>query len=892
MNSSAAIKRTLPILVIILIIIAVAISCSVFSKEKPIPKIPEEEGIYLSINEEERTYQITNQKIYNLLKKRAGLNVLIDTVDKDILSGVFGDFNYWKLVSEEDINEALEKAIFPDGKDDLSEEEIEEAETQYYENMYTGSGLRTKDEVKDYHRLILAKRLFAEDRLKDAIRMANEAAEEDNTLKPYFTEDDYETHYKANYEKKYGFWTIIIPFSTKEEAINALKQLGYEIQAKDPDNDKDFDKWVKAVNDEKVALTPEEVIVAFIDMYNTINSHKVVGYPENTLTLIANKHYTITEKDDAVTIEFNTIKSEEDETLNELYYSYEKISNYQAELQRYLSTTMKVYKPDTEKVEKDQNWFTVNPRSYNNNALHCYVLKIAEEKAPELEDVKDEIYKALFEAELTDEYIATEMVKLRTRKGLVIYDPVIEKGYIDLAQSYKEKIKPTKAKSETMVAKVGNVDYSTKQLFDLMDKRYGITFAISEINNLRLLNSPSFNKIFDYYLTEAKTSKRILNPQKWQSVKERAIREKQLFISGAYSQYGYGPQFGWKKFIREIYGVNNDEELLYHFLYSQVMTDYSNSLGDVSEIAEDSELWKAIEAKMGKTADDYFKVTGIHLLIKVEDENGNPINPDEWTDLQNDYAKQLYQQVWKYYQEETGTSQEKFEAIANAFTKSLRFVAKYDQTVTAQPELEDLKYVLKDIEVAKFKTAGLSVKYESLGEFTNGKMVKPFEEAVRSIWKANPSSQTHTPYASVPNDLGEWTYLVTEFGYHAYVNTSTIDIPKWDNEKGYVIPTLSMIKTNLKDSSSKFVLDEEGNDTDVKFTDEMKTAITTYFNPIKTELTGTDYTSIQLYEQIKSEDFGIIFNNTNYTKEEFVKFLEYRIKALNSKLKYFGTDEE
>lgn len=204
-----------------------------------------------------------------------------------------------------------------------------------------------------------------------------------------------------------------------------------------------------------------------------------------------------------------------------------------------------------------------------------------------------------------------------------------------------------------------------------------------------------------------------------------------------------------------------------------------------------------------------------------------------------------------------------------------------------------MEYIFKDtIEVAKYKTAGLSVKFESLGEFTNGKMVKPFEDAVRSIWEANPSSQTHIPYGSAPNEEGEWTYLVTEFGYHCYVNTSTIDIPKWDEENGYVIPTLQMIKTYLEDSSSKYLLDENGDETEIEFTAEMKNAITSYFNPLKTELTGNDNTSRTLYEQMKAEDSGINLVNTHYTKEEFVKFLEFRIKSVDSKLKYFGTNEK
>lgn len=890
MNSSTAIKRTLPIIVIILIIIAVAVSCTVLSKDKPIPKINDEDGIYLELDEEGRTYQITNKKMYELLKKNAGLNVLIDNIDKDILSGEFGDKNYWELVAEEDIDEEIEKAIFPDGKDNLTEDEIDEAESEYYEDMYTSYGLKNDAEVRDYHRLTLAKRLYAENRLNEAIRIADEAAEKDDSLDPYFTDDDYDTYYKANY--KNGFWTIIVPFSTKEQGINTLKQLGYEIQEKEADLPKDFDKWVKTVGGEKVPLTPDEIILAFIDMYNTVYSHRLSDYPDETQTLLEDKHYTITETEEGVSVEFNTTKSDDDETLNELYYSYKDISGYQAEIQKYLTSTMLSYNPEDAKADKNQKWFTVNMRSYNNSSLHCFILKIAEEAAPELSEVKDEIFDALFEEELTDKYIAKEMVKLRTRKGLVIYDQDIETSYIDLAKSYEETIKPTKAKSENIVAEVGDVDYSAQKLFELMDKRYGISLSLSEINKLRFLNNPHFNKIFDYYLTDVKTSQKIIDPDKWQKIKENAIREKQSFIAGAYSQYGYGPQYGWKNFIRDIYDVKNDKELLYYFLYSQVMTDYSDSLSDISDVTEDSEFWKSIEEKMQKTVDEYFKVTGIHLLIKVDDEDGNPIHPDEWTDLQNEYAKELYQQIWAYYNNEIGTSQEKFEAIADAFANSLRFIAKLEQNVESQPELEDLEYVFKNIEVAKFKTAGLSAKFENLGEFTNGKMVEPFEEAVRSIWQENPSSQSHIPYASVPDESNEWTYLITEFGYHAYVNTSTIDIAKWDEENGDVIPTLNMIKTYFEDNSSKYILDENGDSTDIEFTSAMKTAVTTYFIPIKDELSGNDYTSIQLYNQMRAEDFNLNLINSNYTKEEFLEFLNYRIKKIDSNLVYFGTDEE
>lgn len=893
MNSSTAIKRALPILIVILVIIVAAVSCSVLTKGKPVPMIPNEKHIYLSLDEEGRPFEITNETMYNLLKKNTGLNVLIDKVDRDILSGLYDEKdNYWDLITGEEIAEALEKAMFPEGKDNLTAEEIEKIETEYYEDMYTGYGLKTAAEVNDYHRLILAKKLYAEDRLKDIIRMDDEAAAADPKKDPFFSNDDIETYFKANYESNFGFWTIIVPFNTKDEGTNALKQLGYDIHTKDPDNADDFDRWVKTVDGEEVALTPIEVIIAFIDMYNTVYSHRLSGYPTDTLSLTKNKQYAIVQKEGYEAVDFNVAISEEDEDLNALYFSYEAISGYQKEIQRYLSTTMKSYDTDIETVGNKPNWFTVNLRSYNNNTLYCYILKIAEEGAPVLEDVRDEIKEKLFEQEITDQFIAQEMFKLRKRRNLVIYDPEIEKSYIELGMSYDEIVDKTKGKSKTLVAQVGDVEYSAEQLFNLMDKKYGISIALSEIYRLRLLNNPAFNKIFDYYLADAKSSKRIIDPEKWKTLKERAIREKQQFIAGAYAQYGYDAQYGWKNFIRDIYGVNNDEELLYYFLYSQIVSDYAASLGDIADLTVDSEEWQAIETQMQKQADDYFKVTGVHLLIKVEDKDGNPVNSDKWTDVQVEYAKELYRQIWNYYNNEVGTSQEKFEAIANAFNESLRFVAKLPQNEAEQPRVDDAEYTFKDIEVAKFKTAGLSVKYESLGEFTNGNMVKPFDDAVRSIWKANPSSDFHIPYGSTPDNEGEWNYLVTEFGYHAYVNTSSTDIEKWDEENGYIIPTLAMIKTQIKDSSSPFIIDEEGELTETEYTDSMKAAIATYFNPIKAELTGNDYTSIQLYNQIKADDFAISLNNENYTRDDFIQFLDYRIKKMYSKLTYFGDEEE
>lgn len=882
MNSSAIIKRTVPLLVILVVIIGIAVSCSVFSKDKTVPSVTP--GDYLTVTEGNITYSVSKEDIYRQLKTSYGEKTLLELIDKNLLkSTVRGQSNYWDDVTSEEIDEAIENAIYPSGKENLTQSEIDEAKEKY---MYN-NGLRTDAELRDYQRLLLARRLYGKDKLLGEIEEADRKAEENSSLKPYFTEENYQAHYDANY--KNGYWTIVLPFTSEAQATQMLNQLGYKIHKKDTSVSGDFDRWVKMADDE--TLSPEEVVKAFIDMYNTIKSQNVENYPVDRLTLKEGLHFTHNENK----YSFITTISENDESLNELYYTNEEMIAFQRDIEVYLKRTMSSYANSTStEITSASNWYTPLARGYNNSSLFVYMLKISEQAPPSLDDVKDEIFDKLFESKLTDNYISTEMAKLRASKDLVILDPDIENSYITTVKALKQEHKTTKDSSDKIIAKIGNTEYSADDLLNEMDRRYGMNVAYGEINFLRMLNNPTFNTIYDYKKGEAIDRNRILDADKWQNVKDAAANEKTMFAANLYSQYGFPASYGWKNFLRDVYGIYEskdiDRELLYYFLYREVTTKYASSLGDITELDENSDLWKAYQEKMEKIENEYFKVTGIHLLITVYDEKSQPIDPEEWTDYQNQLAKELYQQVWQYMRENTGENAAKFQEIADAFAQAPRFLAHLEQNVASQPVVEGSNYVFKNIEVSKYKTAGLSVKYEDLGSFTNGQMAKAFNDAVKSIWdnEIKPSTE-HIPYANVPIN-NQWTYLVTEFGYHAYINTSTSDIAKWDVENGKVIPTMQMVKTYLKDTQSEYLLDEDGNDTEVEFTSAMRTAVETYFNPIKSEITGATYPMIQLYEQIQG--LNITFNLTNYTRNEFNKFLELRIKTNQESLKYFAVEEE
>ncbi|MDD3107052.1 MAG: hypothetical protein PHP65_04545, partial [Bacilli bacterium] len=190
MNSKSVIKRTLPLLIVLLVIIGIAISCTVFNREEVVPAITDANGEYLSITEGDRTYSISKQKIYEQLKKTFGQTVLLDEFDKQLLMAEpKGSSNYWASITALEIDQAIEDAIFPDGKDDFTATEIQDKTDEYYDGLYQSKGLRTVDEVRSYHQLLLAKKLYARDQLTLAVAKADSDAAANDKLDPYFSDD-------------------------------------------------------------------------------------------------------------------------------------------------------------------------------------------------------------------------------------------------------------------------------------------------------------------------------------------------------------------------------------------------------------------------------------------------------------------------------------------------------------------------------------------------------------------------------------------------------------------------------------------------------------------------------------------------------------------------------
>lgn len=944
-NSSTIIKKILPVLLVILIIIGVAVSCKVFGNSK-LKSLLSEDGEYIRVSDGKFDYVLTRQEAYDFLKDSYGNTVLTDMIDKDLLKAEKNSDgkSFWDAAAD-GVEKLKEEKIFPNGRPD-DEEEATEAIEKYEEDLYL-KGYRTEASQKEYHQLIVAKKLFAIAKLEEDIKTKDNKAEKDT--EKYFPE----TTIKSKYEDKYkdGYWAILVTFETEKQATNALAQLGIEIQQKLSDtefskeydakyNDLNFTRWVwsdrneplveNATKSPKLMLTVREVVEALVSLYNTQNSHKLPAYPTDTITLSATKgQYEISDNGEIV-FKTDLVKNAEgeidkDSLLNKLYYTNDELSVVDKQILQSIKLnyssynameyTKKAEGKETEpaKMISTQRWFTPTVTSLNEGKLHYFAIKIKVDEKLSLDDkevdgttvkgVRNEVLKVLKEEKITDNYIKEKMFELRKEKSIGIYDSALEDNYKSNLSSFQAdneitykapKLTKDEKKAKNVIAKVGSKVYTTDEFFDVLNFHYAITIIYDRANFASLLSNSRvylekafveegtlLNKVYNFAGSDLTEKQRTLDAKRWQEYSVSVVNEKNQFAQSQYFAAGWT----WEDYMKYVYKANNEYELKLALLYKDVQADFAARLKDVSKLDESSELWQNILKNMEMVRDEYYNVKGFHLLISVNDESGSPIDPKDWTEYQVECAKELENQV-RLYLKAVGDYKVNLQKIQDEFKKAPRFDANKEQNVESQKTIAGSSYVFGDgaekIEISKFKTAGLSVKYEDLGNFQNARvvdglrvntMVEPFAKAVKEIYDDRMSKFTYS--AEQKSDKETVIYdknIQTEFGFHVYVNEESIAQNHWESKKTVdgkevteytVLPTFEQVKKYLKDNK------------DSSLKSDMLTAIRTYFEPIATEFGGgvrTAMTFLDAQVSIKLTFDPILSKQINLeTYQEFIK---------------------
>lgn len=273
LTGKTALKKVLPVAIVILLIILVSVIFVSVKNSAPNPEISDKDSAYLTIG----NYKITKERLYTYLRKNYGVTELAKLVDEKLLADEVSN------VTNEDLKEYIIETLYDvdydpeyvyatdikDYHEDPKEKWEDLLDTLVVSGKLTKAN-RTDSEaaisaVRDYYRVDCAREKYAKAYIMEKLDEIGKKSA--NGL--IFSDSEIEDYYEENYG---GSSTgIYIPFDSETQALRVMKKFGINTDSSILDDEKG---WVSSSynpadpTSEIEYLTPQEVVTAFIKMYN------------------------------------------------------------------------------------------------------------------------------------------------------------------------------------------------------------------------------------------------------------------------------------------------------------------------------------------------------------------------------------------------------------------------------------------------------------------------------------------------------------------------------------------------------------------------------------------------------------------------------------------------
>lgn len=687
-------------------------------------------------------YQVSEKELYDEMKI-SGLSVVerifYEIIYQAELAKIDADFAEYK----QDFIDIVNRAVF--GTDKIKDlEEIEEKfltqlVTRFVDAMYlTGLTISPSDidstdftnhgEVLfNHYRLDIAKRIHAKEKL------AEDILDKDSSV--YISKHkDIVSYYKNNIEKRYPLSSINIRFTNSYEANQTLRQFslksyrsnwykiadprveqvtGYALtvleglnleskngQLSDSDHQLYYDAYTinpdrRPTEDADYNLNIDEVVKEFLDIYNFI-------YPYRTQIDIAN--YDSLES----ILEDPQLVNDDEDNLGVFTKLYEDYPTTQSSLRTYIY--------DTLSTKPNETRFTASPRPYGNYYFITLKLKDhnedllenldddgelivwADEDEETLTEIAEEYYNEIVDSRLTSSYI-NQMARERLDEAeIVIYD---EELFLHLNQDPKDYILSKKS-SKDIVAKVDETELTVDNLYSRLEEELGVSIAMDLALKKALLISEYREKITAEQMKQFKENFEVLIKQ---------------FGQDMFAQSGFPASIGRKKFLKLAFRSDTiDEAIEKVYVINELEIAYLKDL----EKHFGEEIYEKFATIANRAQDQFFSITTSHLLIYVDmDEDDDPDKPSDFFENLDAAKKLEYEnlilelmQLIRDKATRYSTFSNGLEAIVSEFNDSTKFIPS---SCDAEQDREHKP----ECTWAKYKRAGLHLKFESLGTTTN-----------------------------------------------------------------------------------------------------------------------------------------------------------------------------
>ena len=423
----------------------------------------------------------------------------------------------------------------------------------------------------------------------------------------------------------------------------------------------------------------------------------------------------------------------------------------------------------------------------------------------------DEIVAKMTEELLTDNAINEMLYEKRYNHNVKFYDSYLEALYeyeykyfyetTLKSTDYNEYKKTKKNKKDVVVTfqtEAGNKksvqEIKAQKLFEDLEKKYAESSVATLIENYILITDTTLNSIYNPYTDT------IINETSYKNLMNSEIQtlrknfESDYFTYSYLSYYGFTPNFpaeyGWKKFIKDYFVVESDQELLTAStyggsIYADALEAYIDTLATFDKINE----------AMKEAYDEWYSVSVINLIVSIDTnydndnsaENSAEIllkEKDNWTEEQIALAKELADLMYEVANQTNGTSlSDQMTTLVTLYNE-----AAYEYNETEWKQNKENNTSIYDYNYfGKYKLQGLNVKFETANTYdSSSSIMEPFAEECEKMWKQVEELGLLGKTLDVPFIGGE--AFATDYGYHKIAVLSAgekVELPNENEVKLY-----------------------------------------------------------------------------------------------------------
>lgn len=546
----------------------------------------------------------------------------------------------------------------------------------------------------------------------------------------------------------------------------------------------------------------------------------------------------------------------------------------------------------------------------------------------------DEIVAKMTEELLTDNAINEMLYEKRYEHNVKFYDSYLEalyeyeyKYFYETTLSstdYNEYKKTKKNKKDVVVSfqtEAGNKksvqEIKAQQLFEDLEKKYAESSVASLVENYILITDTTLNSIYNPYTDT------IINETSYKNLMNSEIQtlrknfESDYFTYSYLSYYGFTPNFpaeyGWKKFIKDYFVVENDQELLTAStyggsIYADALEAYIDTLATFDKINE----------AMKEAYDEWYSVSVINLIVSIDTNYDNDdsaedsaeillAEKDNWTEEQIALAKELADLMYEVANQTNGTSlSDQMTSLVTLYNEA---AYEYNETEwqtnkANNTSIYDYNYF------GKYKLQGLNVKFETANTYdSSSSIMEPFADECEKMWKQVEELGLLGKTLDVPFVGGE--AFATDYGYHKIAVLSAdekVELPNEEEvklyralalynavveeiatvdenietykESGYNISTYEAEKAYLETKLAKYeqalkdLLGDEFTE-DYELDEEVQEKIDQWYTNAETEIEGGTLVTRSYIAKLTEVKNNITFANSNGLArfEEFLELL-------------------